>query len=202
MIEIIDVEQGSEEWFKARLGLPTASNFSTIMASGRSGGESKTRDKLLKQLAGEILTGEPAEAYTNFAMERGKAMEGEAREFYAFARDVVPTRVGFVRNGIMGCSPDSLIGEDGVLEIKTQAPHLLIDTLTRGTFPSEHRAQCQGSLLVTERKWVDLLVFYRGMPPFIQRQERDEPYIQEIKDAVDIFEGELRKLVDRIKAMG
>jgi hypothetical protein len=200
-IEIIECEQGSPEWFQVRLGLPTASNFAVIMASGRSGGESKTRDKLMKQLAGEILTGEVAEGFSNAAMERGKMMEDEARKLYAFTRQVEPKRVGFVKNGIMGCSPDSLIGDDGALEIKTQAPHLLIDTLTKGTFPPEHKAQCQGTLLVTERKWIDLMVYYRGMPPFIIREKRDDEYIRELQDAIKVFEFDMRKLVKRIQAM-
>lgn len=202
MIEYFyDVEQGSDEWAKMRLGIPTASIFHTVLAQGRSGTESKTRDKLMKQLAGEILTGEVAEGFSNAAMERGKVMENEARRLYAFIRQAEPKRIGFVKNGIMGCSPDSLIGEDGALEIKTQAPHLLIDTLIKGIFPPEHRAQCQGTLLVTERKWIDLMVFYRGMPPFIIREGRDEEYIRQLSDAIRVFEFDLRKLVAKIAAM-
>jgi hypothetical protein len=171
------------------------------MAFGGGGGESKTRDKLMKQLAGELLTEEIAEGFSNPAMDRGKVMEDEARKLYAFTRQVEPKRVGFVKNGIMGCSPDSLIGDDGALEIKTQAPHLLIDTLTKGIFPPEHKAQCQGTLLVTERKWIDLMVYYRGMPPFIIREKRDEEYIRELQDAIKVFEFDMRKLVKRIQAM-
>ena len=129
-------------------------------------------------------------------------MEAEARNLYAFTNEVELTRVGFVRNGIMGCSPDSLIGTDGALEVKTQAPHLLIETLTKGSFPPEHRAQCQGTLLVTERQWIDLIVYYRGMPPLIIRQERDEGYIEQIKESVTVFEYDLRQLVKRIKEIG
>ena len=202
MIQIFDCEQGSEDWFRLRLGVPTASNFSTIMAHGRGGGESKGRDTLMRKLAGEILTGEPAERYSNSSMERGKEMEAEARNLYAFTNEVELTRVGFVRNGIMGCSPDSLIGTDGALEVNTQAPHLLIETLTKGSFPPEHRAQCQGTLLVTERQWIDLIVYYRGMPPLIIRQERDEGYIEQIKESVTVFEYDLRQLVKRIKEIG
>jgi len=171
------------------------------MAFGRGGGESKTRDKLMKQLAGELLTEEIAEGFSNAAMDRGKVMEDEARKLYAFTRQTEPKRIGFVRNGIMGCSPDSLIGDDGALEIKTQAPHLLIDTLTKGIFPPEHKAQCQGTLLVTERKWIYLMVYYRGMPPFIIREKRDEEYIRDLQNAVTVFEFDMRKLVSRIRAM-
>lgn len=208
-VEFFDCEQGSEEWFTLRLGMPTASNFSTIMASGKDGGASKTRAKLLRQLAGEILTGVPAETYSNAHMQRGKDMEAEIRENYAFTRGVEPTLIGFVRRALprgrfVGCSPDSLIGDDGVLEVKTMIPDLMIELVDRGMqgFPSEHRAQCQGSLWVTGRSWCDLRIGYRGMPitPTF-RVERDDVFIKEISEAVEVFDYDLRKLVERIRNM-
>lgn len=203
-VEIFDCEQNSEEWLALRLGLPTASNFATIMRSGRDGGESKTRTELLYKLAGERLTGVPAENYRNKAMERGNEMEPEARKHYERTHFVELHRVGFVRRGIMGCSPDSLVGDDGALEIKTMAPHLLIAQLVNGAgLPPEHRAQVHGTLLVTERAWVDLLLFYRRMPVApVFRIERDETYIKQIADEVEKFDYELRKLVERLRAMG
>ncbi|MDX1117063.1 exonuclease [Sinorhizobium medicae] len=200
MIEVFNCDQGTSAWFQCRAGIPTASMFSTVMASGRGGGESKTRAKYMRQLAGEIITGKPIEGYSNHHMERGHEMEPEARDLYAFATDTAPVQVGFVRNGNKGCSPDSLIGENGMLEIKTKLPDLLIECLERDDFPPEHRAQCQGALWVAEREWIDITVYWPGMPAFIKRAYRDEPYIKTMAGAVDQFNDELAALVERVRS--
>ena len=198
-IEILNCEQGTDEWFLARAGIPTASQFATVMASGRGGGESKTRAKYMRQLAGEIITGKPMEGFTNAHMERGHAMEPEARDLYSFATDTAPQQVGFIRNGQKGCSPDSLVGTNGMLEIKTKLPDLLIECLERDDFPPEHRAQCQGALWVAEREWIDIVVYWPEMPVFIKRAYRDETYISNMAAAVETFNAELAELVERIR---
>jgi hypothetical protein len=196
-----DCEQGSPDWFKVRAGIPTASEFATVMASGRGGGESKTRRTYMLKLAGEILTGEPMESYTNAHMERGKVMEDEARDIYSFMQDVEPEPVGFISNGNKGCSPDSLIGKAGMVEIKTKLPHLQIDVLLKDEMPPEHKAQCQGQLWVAEREWVDFVSYWPGLPLFVKRIHRDEDYIASLSNAVDEFNAELSHMVARIKAM-
>jgi hypothetical protein len=200
MIEVFDVEQGTPEWFECRRGIPTASMFATVMASGRSGGESKTRAKYLRQLAGEIITGEIMETYSNAHMDRGKEMEAEARRHYAFMTDTDPQLVGFVRNGGKGCSPDSLVGDKGMLEIKSKLPDLLIECIERDDFPPEHKAQCQGNLWVAEREWIDITVYWRKMPQFTKRAYRDEVYIATMAKAVKAFNEELGELVERVRA--
>lgn len=202
MIQIHECEQGSEAWYRARLGIPTASEFHTVMAKGRDGGASVTRKTYLMKLAGEIITGEPAENYANAYMDRGKTMEPEARDLYAFQTDADPLCVGFISNGPKGCSPDSLIGSDGMLEIKTKAAHLHIEALLRGDFPPEHRAQCQGALWVAEREWIDLAIYWPRLPLVIYRARRDEAYIRQIAEAVDAFNGELAQMVERVRAHG
>jgi hypothetical protein len=202
MMEIITCEQGTDEWFRSRMGIPTASEFATVMAKGRSGGDSKTRQTYLYKLAGELITGEPMESYSNAHMERGKVMEDEARSFYEFMTDAQCERVGFIRNGRKGASPDSLIGANGMVEIKTKLPHLMIETILRGEFPPEHKAQCQGQLWVAEREWIDIAVYWPGMPPFVQRATRDEAYIRELSGAVDAFNAELDMIVDKVRAHG
>lgn len=207
-VEIIDCVQQSLEWFEARLGFATASNFGTIMASGKDGGESLTRTALLHKLAGERLSGQPAENFQSAAMKRGNDMEPEAREYYSRTNFATLTPVGFIKrtlpNGdVVGCSPDSLIGKDGALEIKTLAPDLMIKQMLRGTIPPEHRPQLHGTLWVAGLEWIDLLLFYRGMPVAPKfRVERDEAYIKEISDRVEVFNWELRKLVEKIRSMG
>ena len=201
MLTVYDCEQGSEDWFRARMGIPTASEFGTVLAP-RAGSEGKMRRTYLHKLAGEIITGEPMERYGNAHMDRGHEMEAEARSLYAFMSDADPTQIGFLRNGQKGCSPDSLIGDAGMLEIKTKLPHLLIDCILKDDFPAEHKAQCQGALWVAEREWVDIAVYWPRMPLFVKRAYRDEEYISKLSDAIDAFNADLVAVVDRIKAYG
>lgn len=199
MTEIIDCDQGSPEWFAARLGVPSASKFATIMAKGRGGGDSVTRREYMRKLAGEILTGEPMESYVSAAMERGKVMEDEARNLYSLMMDIEPIRVGFIKNGIAGCSPDSLIGDDGGLEIKSAAAHIQIERLQDGVLPPEHKAQVQGGMWVTGRRFWDFISYCPKLPPLIVRVERDEAYIAEIERAVRVFAAELKQTVEQIR---
>ena len=201
-VTIFTFDQGTPEWYAARLGIPTASEFSTIMAKGKGGGESKTRRTYMLKLAGELLTGEPAENYTNAHTERGKVMEDEARDYYAFHKNTDPQRVGFIRNGDKGCSPDSLLDNGGMLEIKTTLPHLLIDKLLSGEFPPEHKAQCQGQLWVSEREWIDICVYWPKLPPLIVRAGRDNGYIAQMAGEVARFNDELQEVVARIRKHG
>lgn len=198
--EIIDCEQGTEEWLRHRLGLPTASEFATIIGVKKDAKDKKTRHTYMRKLAGEILTGEPAESYTNAHMERGKMMEAEARDFYALTNDVEPERVGFIRNGRAGCSPDSLVSTGGMLEIKTCLPHILIEKIVADDFPPEHRAQCQGNLYIANREWIDLTCYWPRMPTFIKRAHRDEGYIATIAGAIKEFNEELDELVALIRS--
>jgi hypothetical protein len=198
-LQIIECDQGTPEWYRARLGLPTASMFATILAKGKDGGASVTRRTYLNKLAGEIFTGEPAENYTNGHMERGQAMEAEARNFYCFMHDAVPQRVGFIVNGNKGCSPDSLLASDGVLEIKTKMAHLAIECILRDEFPAEHKAQCQGALWVAEREWIDIAVYWPKLPLFVKRAYRDEEYIRKLAQAVDQFNDELAATVEKLR---
>lgn len=199
MIEILECEQGGEEWRHARLGIPTSSNFAAIMANGKDGGDSKTRRKYMLKLAAEILTGTPLETFSNGHMDRGRVLEDEARNAYAFMTDTCPERVGFIRNGNKGCSPDSLIGSDGMLEIKTKLPDLLLDAILKDSFPPAHRAQCQGALWVAEREWIDIAIYWPGLPLFVKRATRDEDYIKRISDAVDAFYEEIAEVVMKIR---
>lgn len=197
-LEIFDMEQGSDAWIQARLGLPTMSEASTILAKG----EGKVRRTYLMKLAGERLTGTPMDNYTNGHFDRGKIMEAEARDLYAFARDADLTQVGFIKNGNKGASPDALIGDDGALEIKTALPHLMVELLLRDEFPPQHKAQCQGVLWVAEREWIDIAVYWPGLPTLIKRAHRDEPYIATLAAEVDRFNAELAELVARVQRYG
>jgi putative phage-type endonuclease len=200
MIEIFnDIEQGTKEWFEARAGIPTASMFSAVISKGRGSAPSATRKTYMLKLLGERLTGELQESFTNEHLERGKLMEAEARTLYEFQSDNEVNEIGFVRNGDVGCSPDGVIGEAGLLEIKTKLPHLQLDALLKGEMPSEHKAQVQGQLMVTEREWCDFVSYWPKLPLLLVRVERDEAYIKELAEKIEAFNKELQELEFKFK---
>lgn len=203
-MKIVDCEQNSPSWYLARMGKPTASEFATVLAKGKGGGESLTRRAYLYRLAGEIVTGEPAESFTNADLERGHAMEPEARDLYTFMRDAELIRVGFVTldDGSAGASPDSLIADDGALEIKTKAAHRLIECLMRDDAPPEHTAQLQGVMWICERSWIDLAIYWPKLPLVIHRIERDDAYIKTLASAVKFFNEERDEIVEKIRRYG
>jgi hypothetical protein len=197
-IEIFDCPQKSPEWYRVRMGLPTASMFGTVMAKGAG----KTRDSYMRKLAGEILSDIPMESYSNEDMERGIAQEPELRARYAFMHDEEITEVGFIKNGNKGCSPDGLIGADGMVQFKSAAPHVMIEILLDGGVPAKHLPQCQGELWIAEREWTDLVIGSAPkMPLFVQRIYRDERYIQKITGEVADFNIELREMVEKIRRL-
>lgn len=216
-VVVFDCEQGSEDWFGLRIGLPTASNFSDVLAQGKDGGESIGRQKYMDRLAGERLTGRPDEdVYRSFAMDRGNAMEPRAREWYERNHFEAVTPVGFVKRTVTtslgyvfsaGCSPDSLINDDRILEIKTMAPRLLVAAARSNggaSLPTPHRAQIQGNLWVTGRRACELTFFYdEWKSPFKFTIERDEDFIQKrLVPEIEAFCWELDKLVEQVKAAG
>lgn len=206
-----DIEQGSLDWFELRKGIPTASEFHKVMAKvgpkgGVSGKEYVSRAQYMRILAGEIITGEPAEAEWagNRHTERGHEREDEGRSLYAMLNDVDPERVAFVRNGNCGASPDSFIGDVGGMELKDALPHRQIERLQSGTLPSEHRWQVIGSLLVCEdREWWDFTSHCRGLPLFVHRVRREDvkTELAELRDGIDRFVDETDALVSWIGAM-
>ena len=194
--EIIDCEQGGPEWFAARCGVVTASNFSDVLA----GGKGITRRKLLYATAAEILAGEPAETFAgNKHTERGKLWEAEIRSLYmATAREPV-TQIGFIKRGRIGCSPDSCVGTEGGLEIKTRLPHLQIEVLEAGVLPSENVAQVQGQMLVTGWQFIDYISYSRGLPTFEIRVFRDTEYLSKLNGELARFNAEVDAIVEKYR---
>lgn len=202
-IQIFECEQGTPEWHECRRGIPTASDFHIVIASGRGGGPSVTRRKYMLRKASERITGKVEESYENADMKRGRELEPEALSLLALVHGVELTRVGFVRNGDMGCSPDSLIGKDGLVQVKTQKPELHLETLltpsARAAFAQDHQPQVQGELMVTERKYCILMSYWPGLPPVFVRVERDESYIGTLRANIIVFNRELAQVVESIK---
>lgn len=151
------------------------------------------------KLAGEIITGLSEETYQSAAMLRGCEVEEEARNFYEMIKDEELTEIGFCLADGYGCSPDGIVGEDGMVEIKCPIMSTHVGYLIKDTLTTDYFQQCQGQLLVTNRKWCDLISYYPGMRPLIIRVERDEVFIAKLKLELDLFCDELKQTIKRIK---
>lgn len=204
--EVFDIEQGGDEWVAARLGIPTASRFTEVMAGGRGGADSLTRLKYMRQLAGERITGIQMETFKSRAMERGSVMEPDIRSQYALLTNNTPQPVGFVRrmllSGWVGCSPDSFVGDDLVIEYKSLNAPDLIELYETDRTPTEHVAQCQGAMLVTGRPRCELVIGYGSMPLWRRLIPRDTAYIARLTIGLDAFNEELDALVTKIENYG
>lgn len=182
--------QGSEEWFEARRGRPTASNFDRIVTSVK-GDLSKSCRDYIAELIGEIGTPDRSlvpEKYISPAMVAGIQMEPEARKWYCFHRDIEVQQVGLIitEDGRFGASPDALVGEDGLLELKCPQPKAHVNYLLDGKLPDNYRQQVHGQLWVSGRKWVDFCSYCHGFDPLLVRVEPDA-YTEKLGAALNEF---------------
>lgn len=195
---IHNLEQGTEDWFKVRLGKVTASNFGDVMAKGTG----KTRQNYMIKLAAEIITGLPEESYTNSSMQWGIEHEAEARAYYESLYGWPVEQVGFVEmNEFVGCSPDGLVGESGLIEIKCPKSSTHIANILDNKMQTCYTAQVQGQLWVTERQWCDWISFdprVTSNPFFRVRVERDDKYIAVLEEEVKQFVKELQAMIKRL----
>jgi hypothetical protein len=193
--QAFNCEQGTPEWFECRSGIPTASMFKTVMSKGDG------RQTYMLKLAGERLTGEPMDSFSNAHMDRGHALEPIARALYAEQMNTAVEQVGFIRYKDAGASPDGLVGDSGMLEIKTKLPHLQLAVLMKGEVPSAHIEQVQGQLWIADREWVDFVSYWPKLPLFIKRVYRDEDFIERIEKSVEEFNAQLERIVGRFHKM-
>lgn len=199
-----DVVQGSQEWRDLRTGRVTASRFAAVMTEGR-GGPSKTVDRYILDICGEILSSTPADTASVSAMDWGHAHEDDARSLYALITGRQVELSGFVVHPEyerVGASPDSLVGDDGGLEIKCpKVPAIHLGPVLLNQMPKEHVAQVQGNMWVTGRKWWDFVSYHPLMPPGLEilicRVERDEDFIERLEMKIDSFLRELDKRLER-----
>jgi putative phage-type endonuclease len=203
------MEQGSDEWFAARLGKATASRISDVIAKPRSGnGISASRANYEAQLVCERLTGERAEEFSNKQMDRGIELEPQARAAYEFQTDNEVKEVGFIdhpRILMTGASPDGLIADDGITQIKcrNQAKHMAY--LLYGKLSKAENTQIQWEMACTGREWCDFVNFHPGFPPemqlFIKLVPRDAGLIKEMEREVQRFldevAGKVAKLTEK-----
>lgn len=200
---IHDVQQGTREWLDLRAGIPTASQFDLIITPG--GEESKSQERYMLTLLAERIMNHPVTEHMSMWMERGSQMESDAVKFYEFQKDTETVPVGFITNDAqtIGASPDRLVGEDGLLEIKVPAEwtHMSYLLTTGGAYKA-YKVQVQGQLWVTGRQWVDVLSFHPELPPALIRIERDESYIAKLEKFVTAFSVKLEEQFREVVARG
>ena len=188
--------QGTQEWLDARRGFITGSKFGAVMSKSRvKGALSKTAETYLNELLAGYLTGEPQGFQGNWATEWGNEHEDEARAAYTWETGNSVERVGFIEHpseSLVGCSPDGLIGSDGMLEVKcpfNSAVH--VSNALRRTAPEEHDHQIHGNLWCTERAWCDFVSYDPRISErcqlIIVRVNRDERLIKQIAEKVAAF---------------
>lgn len=197
--------QDSQDWMLARAGKFTASRAADLMARTKSG-PSAARTNLIATLVAERITGQPVEGYRNAAMERGIELEGEARDAYSFHTGNAVVETGFIACGWLpstGCSPDGLVGDGGLLEIKcpsAMGKHL--GALLTGAHAVEYRWQLQHQLMVTGWEWVDAASYDPRWPEHLQlaicRVQRDEEAIKELAAEIIKADAEVEAKVQQL----
>lgn len=196
---IHNIEQRTDEWYRLRAGLPTASAFDQIVTT--KGDPSKQAEKYMLRLAGEKIIGMPEETYQNAAMARGVELEAEARLCYELMTGNKVEQVGMcVDERGWGCSPDGLINGDGGLEIKCPSLAVHVGYLLDNKCPTAYWQQVQGNMLVTGRKWWDFMSYYNaGIKPFIIRVERDDEFCANMEAELVTFVDRLNDMVKQIQ---
>jgi len=202
MIELM--EQGTDEWFAIRIGKVTASRVADVIAKTKSG-YSASRDNYMAQLVCERLTGQKGESFTNAAMQHGTETEPLARLAYEVSQNVLVDQVGFVPHPTIkmaGASPDGLVGDDGLLEIKCPNTATHIETLLSESVPTKYYTQMQFQMACTGRQWCDFVSFDNRLPTelqlFVKRVPRDSMYIRLMEDEIVQFITELDDKINKL----
>lgn len=194
-----DLIQGSDEWIEARRGLITAGSLDLILTPTlKIASNAKERQHLYELLA-QRVTGHVEPEYISDAMLRGLEEEVYARDLYAEKYAPV-TEVGMVTNDELGfvvsCSPDALVGDDGLIEIKSRMQKYQAQTIIEGEVPTEFMLQIQGELFVTGRQWCDFISYSGGMPMFVKRVEPLEEYQFAIRQTATAFNQRLEAAIE------
>jgi hypothetical protein len=199
--------QGTPEWVQARCGKATASRLADIMAKIKSG-EAATRRNYKAEIVCERLTGTPAEQYISRDMERGTALEPEARAEYEVREGVTVETAGFIEHPsipMFGCSPDGLIGTEGGLEIKCPKVATHLEWLLSKQVPPEHRGQLVANLACTRREWWDFVSYCPELPEHLRyfrfRMIADPQAIELAEQEVCQFLAEVVDMTDRLERL-
>jgi putative phage-type endonuclease len=200
-----DMQQGSPEWIAARLGRVTASRVADVIAKTKTGWGA-SRANYMAELIAERLTGAPGDQYVNAAMKWGIETEAEARAAYSFMRDAEVIEAGFIEHPkipMTGASPDGLIGDDGLVELKCPNTATHIDTLLGDAIPAKYVAQMQWQMACCGRAWCDWVSYDPRLPGsmrlFVQRVQRDDAMIAELEKLIPAFLAEIEQKVRALK---
>lgn len=203
----INIEQGSDEWKLARLGHVTASNMADVMSKGKGSAEAIGRYKYKVRLVAERLTQTAAESYSNAAMEWGIEQEQFACIEYEAATNQFVDKTGFWLHPnipFLGVSPDRLVGNKGLIEVKCPNTTTHLGYLFEGKIPTDYYKQIQCQLWVTDREWCDFVSYDPRLPKrnqlLIVRTERDESLIEEMKAETLKFLDEVENLIIKLGA--
>ncbi len=183
-----EVIQGTAEWARMRTGIPTASQMHRIVTPKLAPSQQAEMYKF--ELLAERITGEPTVQFTSHWMDRGSELERDAVAFFELTQDCDTEKIGFVTNaaGTIGASPDRLIGDSGLLEIKVGKPSTHVGLLLQsGKAYEEHKIQAQAQLWICEREFNYLLAYNPALPPALYRVERDDKFIAQLASAVTAF---------------
>lgn len=204
---MIDLVQGTEAWKFARLGRVTASRVADVIAKTKTSGYSTSRANYAAELICERLTQTPAEGYVNDAMRWGTEKEPEARALYEFRTDAEIVQVGLVRHpsiDMAAASPDGLVGDVGLIEIKAPLTATHIDTLISGSIPGRHETQMLWQMACTGRSWCDYVSYDPRLPSdmrmFVKRLHRDDARVAELETEVRTFLAELDAKIAQLQA--
>jgi len=182
-VQRLDCPQQSTEWFEARAGIPTVSEFSRFCTPARAA-YSAQAGGYIADLIVESVQG-PSEGISSYYMDRGTALEDEARSEYEFTNDVEVDVPGLILNKGAGWSPDGLVGP-GAVEIKCPKPSTHVKWLLHGGLPGEHKPQCHGAILVGELAWLDFVSYCPGFPTICVRITKDD-YTDKIAGSLEKF---------------
>jgi putative phage-type endonuclease len=198
------MEQRSIEWFAIRLGKVTASRVADVIAKTKTG-YSTSRENYMAQLVCERMTGTMGESFSSTAMQWGTDQEPLARAAYEAAADVLVDEIGFVVHPTIanaGASPDGLVGDVGLIEIKCPNTATHIDTVLSDKVPSKYITQMQWQMACTGRKWCDFVSFDPRMPEglqlFIQRVDFDAEYVKMLEAEITGFLAELETKIEKL----
>src|SRR5919108_408977 len=195
-----DVVQYSERYDHLKLGIPTSSHFHKIITPQGKPSKQWREDACL--LIAERILQQKIDMYQSPAMEGGLIVEAEAADWYEFDQDVTVQRVGFITDDdhTIGCSPDRLVGDDGLLEIKAPLPQTQVEYWLSGEIHERFRPQLQGQLYITQRSWVDIVCWHDVLPKIVMRVEPDEKFIEALDRELQIFNYFIERVMEKIRA--
>ncbi len=191
-----ELVQGSDEWLKLRLGKFGGTDAQAVASNG------KGLETLCFEKAGEIITGRLKEQYKNEDMQRGNDLENTARSAYEMTTGNIVTQVGYIeKNEFVGVSPDGLVGDDGIIEIKCPCDAVFVRFLYDHKIEPKYEWQMMHQMFVAERKWVDYVVFNDNLNKIeILRVERNEEKIEKLRIGTESGVVKIKEILSKVNA--